>query len=34
MDDLRTRLRALDRIAAPDQWPEIERRSWAASTRR
>ncbi len=31
MDDLRTRLRALDRIAVPDQWPEIERRSWAPS---
>ncbi len=32
MDDLRSQLAALDHIAVPDQWPEIERRSWAPTT--
>ena len=32
MDDLRSRLAALDHIAVPDQWPEIKRRSWAPTT--
>ena len=34
MDDLRTRLAELDRIAVPDLWPEIERRASAQEEHR